>query len=371
MFGIPWLGDNAYNTGTDAEYQSKVFNIYGNQFKSWNFYPALGNHDYGSVGYKSASALGTGFPYFTIFSLPTTGQAGGLSSGTEKYYSYNWANIHFIALDSYGAQNNSTSPMYTWLQNDLAANTQKWTIVYWHHPPYSKGTHNSDTEIELRDMRNNIVPLLETYKVDLVLNGHSHTYERSYFMHGHYGNESTFNSSMIVQTGDGNAVPYIKDATHNGTIYAVCGVGGQSSSSTTSGYPHNAMIKSFTSLNGSVALEITGDTMVYKFLKSDGTIPDQFKMIKPTTPRLSDEQENQSIDELTIYPNPTSGIVNIKTGAMNLTSIEVYNAAGKLILLDEVYNEKSFDLSNFANGEYIIIAKTNNDTFTRKILLNK
>ena len=51
----------------------------------------------------------------------------------------------------------------TWLRTDLAANTNRWTIAYWHHPPYSKGTHDSDSiyETELSEMRQNFNPILE------------------------------------------------------------------------------------------------------------------------------------------------------------------------------------------------------------------
>ncbi|CAN5535369.1 hypothetical protein BH11BAC2_BH11BAC2_02840 [soil metagenome] len=363
-----WLGDNAYSSGTDAEYQSNVFNVYGNQFKSWNFYPAPGNHDYGNIGYQSAAALGTNFPYFNIFTLPTAAQAGGVASGTEKYYSYNWANIHFVALDSYGALNIVTSPMYTWLQSDLAANTQKWTIVYFHHAPYSKGTHNSDTDVELINMRQNIVPLLETFKVDLVLSGHSHTYERSYFMHGHYGVETTFASSMIVQTGDGNLNPYIKDATHNGTVYAVCGVGGEISSGTTPGYPHNAMVKSFISVTGSLALEVHGDTLQYKFLKSDGTIQDQFTMLKPNVIRFGNALLLNE-DELSVYPNPNHGIFTVKTGQSGRVDLEMFDILGNLVLTDQIFDEKTMDVSNFTAGEYVLIAKSEKSVITRKVLI--
>ena len=55
-------------------------------------------------------------------------------------------------------------------------------IAYWHQPPYTKGTHDSDTEIMCIEMRQNIMPILEQYGVDLVLNGHSHGYERSYLI---------------------------------------------------------------------------------------------------------------------------------------------------------------------------------------------
>ena len=40
---------------------------------------------------------------------------------------------------------------------------QKWVIAFWHHPPYSKGSHNSDTETELVQMRQNALPILESY----------------------------------------------------------------------------------------------------------------------------------------------------------------------------------------------------------------
>ena len=46
-------------------------------------------------------------------------------------------------------------------------------------------------------MRQNIVPILESYDVDLVLCGHSHAYERSYLINGHYG----FSSEWIPVTG--------------------------------------------------------------------------------------------------------------------------------------------------------------------------
>jgi len=34
--------------------------------------------------------------------------------------------------------------MCEWLRQDLAANHKQWLIAYWHHPPYTKGGHDSD-----------------------------------------------------------------------------------------------------------------------------------------------------------------------------------------------------------------------------------
>ena len=77
------LGDNAYNSGLDTEYQTAVFNMYTNELRNSVTWPALGNHD---------TAQGTAYvdtyPYFDIFTLPTAGQAGGVPSTTEHYYSF-------------------------------------------------------------------------------------------------------------------------------------------------------------------------------------------------------------------------------------------------------------------------------------------
>ena len=272
-----WLGDNAYNNGTDNEFQNNVFNRYPDQLKSIPLFPSPGNHDYGDIGYQSTSALTTSFPYFSIFSVPQNAEAGGLASGTPKYYSYNYGNVHFISLDSYGALNSSTSPMYTWLNADLAANTQRWTVVYFHHPPYTKGSHNSDTETELIDMRNRIIPLLESYHVDLVLAGHSHTNERSFLIKGHYGLASSFLQSMKIGTSTNT---YTKSAPFDGTVYAVCGTSGQSPGTTASGYPMSCMAFNNNSNNCSMVLDITGDLLSAKFLTSTGTIVDQFTITK-------------------------------------------------------------------------------------------
>ena len=75
--------------------------------------------------------------------------------------------------------------MMTWLEADLQNNDKLWVIAFWHHPPYSKGSHDSDTEGKLIDMREIVLPLVEQYGADLVLSGHSHSYERSYLIDGH------------------------------------------------------------------------------------------------------------------------------------------------------------------------------------------
>ena len=101
----------------------------------------------------------------------------------------------------------SDSPARAALRADLAATTQDWVIAYFHHPPYTKGSHDSDNPSDsggrMRDMRENILPILDSTGVDLVMTGHSHSYERSFLLNGHYGLSTTLADSMVIDSGDG------------------------------------------------------------------------------------------------------------------------------------------------------------------------
>src|SRR5206468_4305489 len=174
-----------------------VFDMYAGLLRHAVTWPTLGNHET-----YSADCQGN-FAYLNIFSLPTNGVAGGVASGTKRYYSYDIGMVHFVCLDSMTSSRSANGPMAVWLQQDLAANTNRWLIAYWHHPPYSKGSHNSDTEIELVEMRQNILPILEAGGVDLVLCGHSHSYERSYLLNGHYDVSTNLSPAMILNSGSG------------------------------------------------------------------------------------------------------------------------------------------------------------------------
>ena len=119
----------------------------------------------------SKGTNGTG-PYYDAYVLPARGEAGGLASGTEAYYSFDFGRAHFVCLDSHDLDRRPTGLMARWLKMDLERTRQDWIIAYFHHPPYTKGTHDSDREKQLIEMRTLIMPILETGGVDLVLTGH-------------------------------------------------------------------------------------------------------------------------------------------------------------------------------------------------------
>jgi hypothetical protein len=259
-------------------------------------WPTLGNHDAGSAASVTQSGA-----YYDMFTLPTLGQAGGLMSGTEAYYSFDYGNVHFICLDSEGTDRSVDGAMLTWLKNDLAATKQDWIISFFHHPPYTKGSHDSNTEQKLVDMRKNALPILEAGGADLNLTGHSHSYERSFLLDGHYGTQDTLSAKMKLDAGDGR--PDGKGAyhkrtfgkgAHEGAVYVVAGSSGkvspQNEKSAKRGYlDHPAMFLSLPRL-GSLVLDVNGNRLDASFLSEAGERLDHFSIVKgkdmkPSAPR--------------------------------------------------------------------------------------
>jgi acid phosphatase type 7 len=276
-----WLtmGDNS-QTGEDADYQTKVFDMFPSMLRNTVLWPAIGNHDTNESETPPASA-----PYFRTFTVPVNGEAGGVPSGSQRYYSFDYGNVHFIALDSMSSDRSPSGPMLTWLRNDLAATRQRWIIAYWHHAPYSRGTHDSDIEPRMADMRRNALPILEAGGADLVLAGHSHVYERSFLLNGHYGQASSFTSTMKLNAGDGRVNgngAYTKAGVnaHEGTVYVVAGTGSAPGSLMSTRHP---AIYTARDDAGSLVIDVNGSQLDVKFVLANATVWDYFTIRKDAT----------------------------------------------------------------------------------------
>jgi hypothetical protein len=278
------LGDNAYTGGTDGQYQAAVFDMYPGFLRRTVLWPTFGNHEAPSA--SSATQSGT---YYDIFTLPTAGEAGGIASGTEAYYSFDYGNVHFVCLNSEDVDRSPGGAMLTWLEQDLATTSADWVVAYFHHPPHSHGSHNSDNPSDsggrMTEMRENVAPILEDHGVDLVLTGHSHNYERSFLLDGHYGTSSTLTGAMILDAGDGRIEgdgAYRQDGSgsHEGTVYVVAGSSGQA---TGGSLDHPAMYTGH-NLLGSVVLSIDGDRLDAVFLDDLGVERDYFTILRGSVP---------------------------------------------------------------------------------------
>lgn len=270
------VGDNAYPRGSEDQLDAAIFETYPELLRTTPFWPALGNHDL-----KTGDPARERTPYYAAFNLPENAESGGLPSGTERYYAFDFANIHFVALDTSTKLPQAGDPMLGWLARDLAATRQEWIIVYMHHPPYTRGSYDSDTAAASIAVRTAIVPIVEAAGVDLVLAGHSHAYERSLLLHGHLGPAASIRPENIVDGGEGDpstGTPYHKDRRGRGTVYVVSGSAGQQKGNPR--HDHPAIVRSAADF-GSVVIDVDGCRLDARFLSAKQLILDRFAIEKP------------------------------------------------------------------------------------------
>jgi len=323
------LGDNAYSSGTDQQYQDAVFDTYPVLLSQLPVWPTLGNHDGASADSSSQTGV-----YYDIFDLPTAAEAGGWESNTEAYYSFDYGDVHFICLDSYDTNRSPDGSMMQWLESDLTLNDKSWVIAFWHHPPYTKGSHNSDTEGALIDMRQNALPILEAWGVDLVMTGHSHSYERSFLLDGHYGVSGTFASATnALDSGDGREgsdgvyeKPDMIAAENAGAVYAVAGSSGKISGGALN---HPAMFISLNSL-GSMVVDVAGSRLDAVFLNETGLVMDRFTVMKTPDlqpPMIDSVRAEDGTHVIVDYTERVDAVTAADAANYSISGLLVSNAA--------------------------------------------
>lgn len=311
------VGDMAYGSGTDDQFQNNFFAPYEPTLRNTVCWPAMGNHE----GHTSKGETGVG-PYYDAYVVPGRAEAGGLPSGTEAYYSFEYGKVHFICLDSHDLDRSPTGAMAAWLRADLDRAKSDWLVAYWHHPPYTKGSHDSDKESQLVEMRTHIMPILESAGVDLVLTGHSHIYERSMLMDGAYATP-TVAEGVILDDGDGDPNgdgPYRKSVglnPHEGTIQVVAGHGGTGLGRKGS----MPVMRKIIVEHGSVVVDIDGNTLTAVMVDKHGATRDLFQMVKEgrvTPERVSRPWQPEPYTPPVKTPKRKPGLAEVPAGAVPL-----------------------------------------------------
>jgi predicted phosphodiesterase len=267
-------GDNAYPSATNAQYQKEFFTPFQSILKNIPLWTVLGNHD------------ARRWTFYNLFDRPANGEAGGFSSGSEQYFSFDYGYAHFILLDNHHYDLSPQSPMLTWLKEDIRQTKGKWVIVFFHHPPYTGGTYDSDNEHHsrgrMKHTRENLVPVFEQLGVDMVISGHSHVYERSPLIHCHYALSNTFANWMVMNAGEqqDGLLQYTKApqfaAGMTGTMYMVLGSSGEGNKRNIN---HPAL--PFTSAKaGTIVLDIDEQSLTSRYITADGMEEDPFRIIK-------------------------------------------------------------------------------------------
>jgi regulation of enolase protein 1 (concanavalin A-like superfamily) len=159
------IGDASFRTFNDW-----FFLVYERWLRRAAFFPSLGNHD-------SRASTQHGFAYLESFVLPENGASGAYPDHAERFYSFDYGPVHFVALDSELAFADSArrAAQVAWLEADLAATPQPWKVAYFHRTPYTAGGHHG-SDLAIREV---FTPIFERYGVQLVLAAHEHIYERT------------------------------------------------------------------------------------------------------------------------------------------------------------------------------------------------
>jgi hypothetical protein len=198
---------------------------------------------------------------------------------TRQYYSFDYQNVHFIALATESGyldmSTDKAKEQLAFVKSDLeqaSANPNiKWIIPFFHRMMYYE-EHESCSIVGEHD--NSLVdiyhPLFEKYGVHLVLQAHSHTYERTYPLKTNAENSS---EDPIVTSNDLSDYPNI-----DGLVIATVGTGGRSSCQYVHTDPKLAPIQ-YENLFGFLNVDVSSDgtTLVGTFYDNDGgEIKDQF-----------------------------------------------------------------------------------------------
>ena len=156
--------------------------------------PVVGNHEMHKVSDGTRTVTHHWRPQFA---LPTHGPQGI----EETCYTFVYQNARFVVLNS----NLKLQEQAEWLDKTLASNTSPWVICSFHHPIFSTAKDRDNPQL-----RSLWKPILDKYNVDLVLQGHDHTYGRT-------GLETPHEA----QTIDNVPVGVTHQDKHVGTIYVV------------------------------------------------------------------------------------------------------------------------------------------------------
>ncbi|KAL0488177.1 purple acid phosphatase [Acrasis kona] len=210
---------------------------------------------------------------FKAYKHRFTNSTGRNSNSKEGniYYSFNYQNVHFIGLST---EHNFSrgSRQYNWLKSDLKnidEDETPFTIIYTHRPMYCSNSNHHEDDIGPK-FRDAIEPLFKDYKIDLVLYGHVHAYERTCSI----SFKSKCEKSVLGKY-------YYKEP--KGTIHLVIGTAGYESNQEWEVKPSWSKYRETS--HGLVMITVADNTLLYgKYIRNDETVGDVFMIDKESTP---------------------------------------------------------------------------------------
>lgn len=133
---------------------------------------------------------------------------GATTAGTDYYYTY--GDVLFIVIDT---NNYNCATHKNVISKAVKENPDcKWRVVTFHQDIYGSGYDHSDSDGIV--LRTQLTPIFDEFDIDIVLQGHDHTYSRSYQLTGDGQEHQTYSSSPVkasTPTDDPDKVAYLKE----------------------------------------------------------------------------------------------------------------------------------------------------------------
>ena len=290
-------GDIVYENGEASNFTPQYFDVYRRTIAGVPFYPSLGNHDLHTSN---------GRPYLDAFYLPE-------GPGNERYYSFDYSNAHFVALEVTEEDQTPDAAMLAWLEDDLARSAKTWKIVFFHVPVHSNlGSHGDDPTIASA-----LEPTFNTHGVDLVLQGHNHFYSRTHPI--------------------ANGIPMPPGRSREVTdpaapIYVVTGGGGMGLDRLGRPGIGEAFARS---AHHVVSVDVSEDRLALSAMDADGSVFDAMTLIK--TGCDCDEavpgSGSLALAAGAVLPNPSSGVMffRFQQGEAADVRVSLYDVAGRKV----------------------------------------
>jgi len=290
--------------------------------------PAIGNHEDNSEY------------YYNYFCLPNN----------KAWHSFDLNGAHFLVVNTEKEFLDPNGEQITWLINDLKNNKSTWTFAFQHIPLFtSGGNYYSRDRINVKNM---LHPIYEKFKVDLVIAGHDHHYERSKPIGSKQGNHAI---TYIVGGNGGTPMRYI-------------------------GKPKEFSLNSRRTF-GFALIEISVSKLTFKEISIDNELIDQFSLDKQDSNSMNKYLENKILFEEIHDPVLASklyskgkeefnienynGSIKFLTGAYDIDN----NCEEATVMLAEAYlelgdyknarkfAEKTIDIASLHPDSYSVIGK--------------
>ncbi|XP_042515791.1 probable inactive purple acid phosphatase 27 [Macadamia integrifolia] len=264
------IGDISYATGFLVEWDFFLHQI-GSMASHVSYMTAIGNHerdymDSGSVYTTSDSGGECGVPYETYFPLPTVAK-------DKPWYSIEQGPVHFTVIST---EHNwsANSEQYQWMESDMGSVNRSrtpWLIFTGHRPMYST-LGSVPTSVDSTFVAE-VEPLLMDYKVDLVLWGHVHNYERMCAVYQ--------NSCKAIPTKDANGTDTYDNTNYSAPVHLVIGMAGFSLDQ----FPSNATAASWSLVRiaefGYARFHVTENELKAELVSANTTmVEDSFRITK-------------------------------------------------------------------------------------------